>query len=129
MIEEWKDIGCKFDRELEIKKNKRSKRFGKVGNGSSYKWYSSLKKQMNTSRPTRWFEEAEANGLLEGNGKCAKRLRNLAKKDRRKLMKVTEKREEVRSQLGKDLWKYGVVGLSQAGKPRGIKKSMSETSA
>ena len=123
MIEEWKDIGCKYDKDSKsIKKRFNSRNSA----GSQHKWYSSLKNQMNKSRPTQWYEEAEINGSLEGNGKCAKRLRKLAKRDSRKLKKVTEKREEVRAQLGKDLWKYGMVGLSQAGKPRGIKKSLSE---
>jgi hypothetical protein len=85
--------------------------------------YSNLTKQMNHSRPTQWFEEAEVNGLLKGNGKRAKRLRRLAKKDKRKLKKFTEHREKVRNELGDNLWKYGIIGLADVGKPRGVKKA------
>jgi hypothetical protein len=119
------EYGCKVIIADKPKKKQRNTR--KEHGSSSYKWYSSLKKQMNTSRPTQWFEEAEVNGLLHGNGERAKRLKQLAKKDSKKLKKFTEKRKEVRDQLGKDLWKYGMVGLSQAGKPRGVKKAPSDT--
>jgi len=70
---------------------------------------------------TQWYEEAENNGLMQGRGECAKRLKQLAKKDRRKLKSPTEHREQVRAQLGEALWKSGIVGLSIIGKPRGKK--------
>jgi hypothetical protein len=68
-----------------------------------------------------WFEEAEHNGLPEGNGKCARQLRQLAKKDQRKLKEVTENRENVRHQLGKQICKNGLIGLAPIGKPRVVK--------
>jgi hypothetical protein len=104
------------------KQDKKQRKTKKEHGCSSYRWYSGLKKRMNTSRPTQWFEEAENEGILKGKGECAKRLRKLAKQDRRKFKKATEKREDVREQLKEDLWKYGMAGLSQAGKPRGVKK-------
>jgi len=78
--------------------------------------------QVGHARPTRWYEEAENNGLMNGKGACAKRLKRLAKKDQRKLKRATENREKVREQLGKHLWKRGITGLATVGKPRGVKK-------
>jgi|WetSurMetagenome_2_1015567.scaffolds.fasta_scaffold207509_1 hypothetical protein len=89
--------------------------------GDSFKRRPNPNKQLNHARPTQWFHEAEANGLLSGNSERAKRLKRLAKKDRRKLNNVTESRIIVREQLG-DLWKKGIVGLVQVGKPRGVKR-------
>lgn len=57
---------------------------------------------------------------IKGHGKCAKRLRRLARKDIKK--HTVEHREKVRNELGDNLWKYGMIGLSDVGKPRGVKK-------
>ncbi len=89
----------------------------KQKNNDNYEWNG-----IGYARPTRWFEEAENNGLPDGKGECAKRLKQLAKKDPRQLKRATEKREEVREQLGKYLWKHGIAGLSAVEKPRGVKK-------
>lgn len=120
------EYGSEFKAADKPKKKQRNTR--KEPGCSSYKWYSGLKKQMNTSRPTQWFEEAENNGLMSGNGECAKRLRMLAKRDRRMGRNTTENREQVRKRLG-DKWKHGIIGLAITGKPRGIKKSLPETIA
>jgi hypothetical protein len=123
------ECGCEVDAADKPKKKQKQRHTRKEHGSSSYKWHSTWTKKMNKSRPNQWFEEAEISGALDGKGINAKRLRQLAKKDRRKLKKVTEMREKVRDQMGKDLWKYGVVGLSKYGKPRGVKKSLAETIA
>jgi hypothetical protein len=116
------EYGCKVHAADKPKKKQRITK--KEHGGSSYKWYSGLKKQMNKGTPTQWFEEAEINGVLDGKGLYAKRLRQLAKNDQRKLRNVTEKREEVREQLGSDLWRHGITRLATVGKPRGVKKQI-----
>jgi hypothetical protein len=131
-VEKWDDVNCVFEMELESGKSteekpkKKTRRTNKKASTykpeSSYKWHSNLKERWNTATPTQWFEEAENEGLLNGNGKCAKRLRQLAKRDRRKLKEVTESRKNVRKQFGKKLWKHGMIGLAPVGKPRGVKK-------
>ena len=78
-----------------------------------------MREQKNNHRPYNWYDEAKNDGLLNGNGKCAKRLRQLAKQDRRKNKRSTEHREKVKRQLGKDVWKYGMIRLADTPKPRG----------
>jgi hypothetical protein len=114
-VEKWDDIGCVFERKLEseedlagrkekvTEKTVQKSKKNRCRPESSYKWYSNLKERWNTATTTKWFEEAENEGLLNGNGKCAKRLRQQAKRDRRKLKQVTENRKNVRKQLGKKL--------------------------
>jgi hypothetical protein len=119
-LDPMNECGCKVPAADKPKKKQRITK--KEHGGSSYKWYSGLKKQMNKGTPTQWFEEAEINGALDGKGQCAKSLRQLAKKDRMKLRKATEKWEEVKEQLGSDLWKHGITHLATVGKPRGVKK-------
>jgi hypothetical protein len=80
--------------------------------------------QLNRPIKRQWYEEAEADGLLTGNGKRAKRLKQLAKKNRRKQNKRTESRGSVRGQLGKKIWGHEIAGLAVTGKPRGVKKQI-----
>jgi len=86
-------------------------------------WKCITRDWVNHPRPTQWWEEAANKGLLNGKGECSKRLKQLARKDRRNLKKSTENRNKVRVQLGENLWKHGTAGLATVGKPRGKKKN------
>ncbi len=88
------------------------------------KWKKDIEEWKGHARPNHWFEEAENSGLLKGKGKCAKRLKKLAKRDRRKLKKATESRKKVMEQLGEDLWEHGIIGLAKVAKPRAVKKQI-----
>jgi hypothetical protein len=75
------------------KRKKYGRRRNMLGYTSNMQADKGFQRKQKQGRPTQWYEEAEADGLMAGNGKRAKRLRQLAKKDGRKLKKVTESRE------------------------------------
>ncbi len=72
-------------------------------------------------KPSPWWQDPETESALEGNGQCAKRLRRLVKKDRRKDKHMDW--QGVKRELGNRLWKRGIIALSLVGKPRGVKNS------
>ena len=89
------------------------------------RWLSRLRDRRHRSKHNQWIHEAGNDGSLNGNGKCAKRLRRLAKKDLK--THALESHREAKAQLGPNLWKHGVIGLAPVGKPRGVKKAAQET--
>ncbi len=93
--------------------------------GASNRSDSYLKMRSNQATPSRWWEKAEGDGLLDGHGACARRLRQLAKKDKRKFKRSHQHWADVRRQLGEEVWENGMISLGPVGKPRGVKKAAS----
>lgn len=101
---------CRYCKEHFVTR-KRTQRF--CSEACRYRYYRDTHIMIGNNSPTD----------INGNGKCAKRLRKLDKRDKRKHRKFKETSEQVRDQFGDDLWKHGIIGSTVAGKPRARKKA------